>query len=370
MMEQNSNETARLYVGIDDGHDGIKIVFNDLEGNLHMNRMPSVARMTVDGSELTEISKDRLLPSLVTVENEHSAGETYLVDKDLVSQKSNTRTNDYPYNSLNIALIYKAMRESGVEIGKNVKLAVVSGLPANRYFDKNAKQKNQELIDKKKNSLSNIHRVYSHNDNQRYHIDLVEVAPEGYGVGLDLMLQDDTLEPTDYLEDIKEYGCIIIDIGGRTVDVIKIMAVSLLPNSSEFQSFDKGILFLKDKIATLINERLGGSFEINDNIVDRAIKTGWVGRANSPSSTNVSDIITQAFDSHVNSIYQDIKTIFSSPEALGGIVLAGGGSILLGEKLQERIKAGEHNIETILIDAPEMANAKGFWKMAVNKFME
>lgn len=368
-MEQLSSEIKRIYVGIDDGHDGIKIVFNDEDGNLHMHRMPSVARATINGSELTEISKERLLRSLITVENTETASETFLVDKELVSQKDNTRTNDYPYNPLNIALIYKAMREAGVEVGDNVRLAVISGLPANRYFDKVAKQKNQELVDKKKNSLSHIERVYSHDDEKRYHIDLVDIAPEGYGVGLDLMLQDSTLEPTEYLDDVKEYGCIIIDIGGRTVDVIKIMAVSLLPNASEFQSFDKGILFLKDKIATLINERLGGSFEINDNIVDRAIRTGWVGRANSPSSTDVTDIIEDAFNSHVNSIYQDIKAIFSSPEALGGIVLAGGGSILLGQKLQERIKAGEHNVETILIDAPEMANAKGFWKLAVNKFL-
>lgn len=355
----------KVFAGIDDGHDGIKIFLNNEMGETFFIRLESIAQ--IGEGNIVEVSQQALNEMMIYVDQPDGTTEHYMVDNRFVVNKLDTRTSDYAYNDLNIALVVQALRK----ISGNVdNLNIVAGLPASRYYDKAHNTKNQDIIDKKNHSLKNMNRAYSPADNRRFNVQNVDIAPEGYGAAFDLMF-DDRLKPTEYFQDISDYGCIIVDIGGRTVDVVKVMAKTCLPIGSELLSFDKGVLFLKDKVGAALSEHVSASFTLNDNLIERAMKTGWIGRVNTPQGFNVSEIISSLYKSHVDSIYHDIRDVLNSNEAFGGVIFAGGGSYLLGELLKNKIEtSGNHRCHVTIADKPEFANAKGFWKVARRKFKD
>jgi len=365
--------TSVVNVGIDDGHDGIKVYFGASDGISAPVKAQIQAKAQKGFGEAVDVSAAELDKMTIKVDGV-DGGEptTYLVDADFVTDKIDTRTNTYPYSALNLALITQAIRQVRPALEGVTGLKIIAGLPANQYYDKTAGGKNDELIDKKVASLKTLSRAYSPADKNlpnegRFDAIEAEIMPEGYGIAFNLMFDDD-LKPTEYYEEFRQHGCVIVDIGGRTVDVVTVMPRTCKPKGSELLSFDKGVLYLREAIATTLTERLNLKTNLNENSVDMVLKTGWFGRKNSPKAHDVTDILEEIKLKHVKEIYNSIKGVLDSNEAMGGVILSGGGSVLLGEMLKEVIDKENHQCEIILPDEMVFGNAKGFWKLTWLKY--
>lgn len=365
--------TNNVNVGIDDGHDGIKVYFGSSDGisaPVKAQIQSKAQKGLGDDLDLSEAEQARMTIKVDGI----NGGEptTFLVDEDFVNDKIDTRTDAYPYSALNLALITQAIRKVRPALEGITGLKIIAGLPANQYYDKVAGGKNDVLIDKKVDNLKTLSRAYSPADKHlpnegRFDAIEAEIMPEGYGIAFNLMFDDD-LKPTEYHEQFRQHGCIIVDIGGRTVDVVTVMPRTCKPKGSDLLSFDKGVLYLRETIASTLTERLNLKNNLNENSVDMILKTGWFGRKNSSKGYDVTDDLEKIKQKHVKEIYRAIKGALDSNEAVGGVILSGGGSVLLGEMLKDVIDKGDHPGEVILPDEMVFGNAKGFWKLTWLKY--
>lgn len=362
-----------VHVGIDDGHDGIKVFFGSADGVSEPIKMQIPSKAQTDFGDIVDVTPEALDKMTIIVDGKNGEeGTRYLVDKNYVTDKIDTRTPDYPYNDLNLALILQAIRGVRPALEGVVGLKIIAGLPANQYYNKVAGGKNNELIDKKVESLKTLERAHSpadaHLENEgRFVAEEVSIMPEGYGIAFNLMLDDD-LQKTEYYDDFSEHGCVIVDIGGRTVDVVTVMPRTCKPKGSELLSFDKGVLYLRETIAATLTERYGLKRNLNENSVDSILRTGWIGRVGGPKSIEVTEDLLDIKKSHVKEIYTSIKSALDTNEALGGVILSGGGAVLLGELLRDYIDEHDHQCEVILPEDMVFGNAKGFWKLAWAKY--
>lgn len=365
--------TSIVNVGIDDGHDGIKVYFGSADGVSAPVKAQIQSKAQKGLGEAVDVSAaDQADMTIMVDAIDGGEPTTFLVNGDFVTDKIDTRTDSYPYSALNLALITQAIREVRPALEGVTGLKIIAGLPANQYYDKIAGGKNDELIDKKIANLKTLNRAYSPADKNltnegRFDAVEAEIMPEGYGIAFNLMFDDD-LKPTEYYDEFRQHGCVIVDIGGRTVDVVTVMPRTCKPKGSELLSFDKGVLYLRETIATTLTERLNLKNNLNENSVDMVLKTNWFGRKNSPKGRDVTDILEEVKLKHVKEIYSSIKGALDSNEALGGIILSGGGAVLLGDMLKEVIDAGDHPGEVILPDEMVFGNAKGFWKLTWLKY--
>lgn len=365
--------TNIVNVGIDDGHDGIKVFFGSADGVSEPIKAQIQSKAQKGLGDAVNVSKSEQDKMTITVDDPNGGeSKTFLVDGDYVTDKIDTRTDSYPYSALNLALIAQAVRKVRPALEGVTGLRIIAGLPANQYYDKVVGGKNDELINKKLSNLKTLNRAHSPADNHlanggRFDAVEAEVMPEGYGIAFNLMF-DDELNPTEFYEEFRQHGCVIVDIGGRTVDVVTVMPRTCKPKGSELLSFDKGVLFLRETIATTITERLNLRSNINENGVDRILQTGWHGRKNSPKAFDVSELLDEIKRKHVREIYNAIKGALDSNEAVGGVVLSGGGSVLLGDMLKDIIDEEEHQCEVIIPDDMVFGNAKGFWKLTWLKY--
>ncbi|MGP9668696.1 Alp7A family actin-like protein [Psychrobacter sp. AOP31-A1-22] len=365
--------TNNVNVGIDDGHDGIKVYFGSSDGVSApvMAQIQSKAQKGLgEGVDVSEAEQARMTIKVDGIDGGEPT--TFLVNEDFVSDKIDTRTETYPYSALNLALITQAIRQVRPALEGVTGLKIIAGLPANQYYDKVAGGKNDVLIDKKMANLKTLSRAYSPADKHlpnegRFDAIEAEIMPEGYGIAFNLMFDDD-LKPTEYYEQFRQHGCVIVDIGGRTVDVVTVMPRTCKPKGSDLLSFDKGVLYLREIIGTTLTERLNLKMNLNDNSVDMILKTGWFGRKNSPKGYDATKDLEEIKLKHVKEIYSAIKGALDSNEAMGGVILSGGGGVLLGDMLKDVIDKGDHPCEVILPDEMVFGNAKGFWKLTWLKY--
>lgn len=372
MSEQLVN-TSAIKVGVDDGHDGIKLWFGSANAVSEPVKVQIKSNAQRGDGGVVDVSQEQLNQMTIIVEGRGGdADEVFLVDADYVTNRIDTRTPDYPYNNLNLALIMQAIREQRNVLDGFNQLQIIAGLPANQYYTKSANSKNDELINKKVKNLQSIGRAYSPadaglKDNGRFYANDVAVMPEGYGIAFNLMF-DDELNKTEYYDDFYDHGCVIVDIGGRTVDVIKVARRTCKPKGSDLMSFDQGVLYMREVVATQVTESLGRQKVIDDFSVDNILKSGWFGKVGSKSAVDLTEMLDRIKDDHVEVIYQSIKSALESDEALGGVIISGGGAVLLGDKLKAKIEEHNHNCDVIIPDEVVFGNAKGFWKLAWAKF--
>lgn len=361
-MSNNSLTDNVLAVGIDDGHDGIKVAYFDFrKKSIVCFRMPSVAQEGI--GDMASAPDYELNNMLISIHKENNIVH-YLVDSDrkVIKEPMDTRFAEYPLSDLNIALIAQALRKAGVPYGK---LFITSGLPASQYFDKESGKTNKTLIEAKHNNINRLPQVRSAAaPNMFYQVVGVDTLPEGYGVSLDLTTSDNDLMPTEFAIEAQDNGFIVVDIGGRTVDLVKIMA-NLQPRPNDSYSFNSGILYLRDELRSRVADKIGIS-SLSDKMVDAIIQTGWHGKPNKMGSTDLTEMRNYVLQSFAERIHREIVGVLNnSDEAMGGVVITGGGSHALGNYLVQALRNKGFRYEVTLQDQPEFGNAKGFCKYSL-----
>lgn len=350
------------FVGADDGHSGTKI-FAGYDAITKKPIQIMIDSIVKEGkAEFTSANADDLDQATIIV-----GDQVYMVGSKFAGLGDDIITNSYPTSGHNIALINQALRGFSESWGnKPVDLSIVTGLPLGHYFDKRTKTKNEALIQSKKDNVARLTTSYSPADGGQAMFNVVHnnVQPEGWGSLLDVVL-DEKGQPVDRWDIIEEYGAVVIDIGGRTVDAMVIQSEVMSPVYDDIHTYDLGVLSLYTDIGNIIMEAEHSRKPPKRHKIEETIRTGKYGRVGG-DQRDYSEVIERRIDAHVNLILEQLKGIINSPEAEGGIIVTGGGAALFGDKIKEKLSASKTNSEVVIPEDPAFSNARGFWKIAKN----
>lgn len=347
------------YVGVDDGHSGTKVFagYDTVTKKPIQMVMPSI--VSKGGTSFTNVNEIELNDSTVFV-----GGEQYTTGSKFAGSGDDLVGDSYPTSGQNVALIAQALRSFTKSWGGNpVDVSIVTGLPLGHYFDKVKETPNFPLINAKKENIERLSQSYSPADDNKPMFNLVRnsVQPEGWGSLLDAILTDKGAN-TERYSIIEGYGAVIIDIGGRTVDTMIVLAEVMTPKYDDVHTYDLGILYMHRKLNNTIMQLEGMSEPLKRNRLEEIIKTGKYGRGS--KERDYSELVEKILNEHTNLIFERVKAVIARPEAEGGVIITGGGAELLGERLKALVEEYSSKAEVFVPVDPVFSNARGFWKTA------
>lgn len=264
------------------------------------------------------------------------AGRSYFVGQktELCDNVWFSLTRDWVKSPIYAALITSALIRATPSLQPSAEVFVITGLPVHYMPDKEiAKQQIMSAA----NSL---------------HIDVtgVKVIPQPFGSFYDYLL-DDSGKPSKAGK-IRLIG--VIDVGHNTSDYI---LVRDLKNYIEQKAgtISLGMTDVIDGVRRDIMQR----FEL-DNITGAQVEECIRGKSIRIRGEikNISEEIKKHAHDIAQSILGEIRSRWSREDEIDLVLLSGGGSLLLKNYLQNIT----HNVQ--LLDKPQLANARGYFKLA------
>lgn len=346
------------YVGVDDGHSGTKIFAGfDINNTPIQKIIPSIVKQ--GKPDYATADQKQLDDATIFV-----GDEQFVVGSQYAGSGDDLVADSYPLSGQNVALVTQALRDFLPNWGrKPVELSIVTGLPLGHYFDKVLETPNSELIEQKRKNIARIESAYSPADNNVPMFELASnrVQPEGWGSVLDDIFTEKA-DPTERYDIVKEYGAVVIDIGGRTVDTMVVLAQAMTPKYKDVHTYDLGILFMHRDLRDTIMQLEKTNQPIPRERLEQTIQTGKYGRGK--NQRDYSELVKKTLDSHAQAIFNQIKSVIGRPEVEGGVLITGGGAELLGSRLQELIEDYNEKADVFIPVDPVYSNARGFWKTA------
>lgn len=341
-------ENYTMHVGLDDGHNGIKIYAGKdvVTGTPIQFKMQS--RGVVGYASMGD--PDKTDQEVVIVN-----GEAYTISENLANYE-NTRNEEYATSKLSKALVYQALRLANLKC-KNLK--ITSGLPVNRFYGGLNRSMNRDLIDQKKKNLlemSDVYNLYDHKHGiEPIRIIDHKVLCEANAAFIDIIMDDDGND-TQIAQDLElmEYGAGIIDIGGRTTDCVVVNPNGDTLNAARSGTKDVGVLSLRDELAHEMRVKFGLN-HINEAALTKAMVTGTYGGG--LNKRDISELLIQHKENLFNSISGFLDTTIGDGSDLPAVILVGGGGYLLKDQIQSKYP------NVIIPDDMEFSNARGFYKI-------
>jgi len=322
------------YVGVDDGHWGIKIYTEDGR----MLTLPSRAR---SGRHVISISENDD-SDFYSLED----GSTFTVNPYL-PQFEDTRFKEYPKSGLNAVLVHHALYQAGFG-GQNV--AIETGLPVAHYYLADG-AKDQVLIDAKRSSLKRL--VTRGGGQPLANIVQAGVTTEAIAAYIDLLIDDDG-NPSEHAEELQRSTSGFIDIGGRTTD-----SVVLLPGqqvvTERSGSSDVGVLQLNEAVASKLRTKFDLD-QVPPIMVEKAIREGIV--RISGKDEPVGEMVRAEKEKLADQIMAAVRVKIGSGKDLEFVEFVGGGAIVMRDQLANYFPHARFP------DHPEYANARGMMKIA------
>lgn len=357
----NSKKDVKI-VGVDDGHSGTKIFagYDPVTKQPIQKMIPSIV---VKGeTNFTNANKDDLDNATIIVD-----GENYTVGSKFAGTGDDLAVPDYPTSGQNVALITQALRNFLPGWGGGpIELSIVTGLPLGHYFDKLNGTINMPLVNAKKKNVERLMKSFSPADNNKPMFNLVRnsVQPEGWGSLLDDILDERGMH-TERYDIVEEYGAVVIDIGGRTVDTMVVQAEVMTALYKDVHTYNLGVLNMYRELGNYIMQAEGVSTPLKRNKLEEVIRDGKYGRT-AAKTRDYTAVVAKMIENHVSDIFERVKEVISSPEAEGGVIVTGGGAILFGELLKAKIEGYNDRAEVVIPVDPAFSNSRGFWKTARN----
>ena len=150
----------------------------------------------------------------------------------------------------------------------------------------------------------------------------------------------------------------IIDIGGKTTNFLYTEAMQEVGFQSE--SIDAGGWDIARAVGDFITEEFP-DLELRDHEIAEAISNGYVrvfGKVH-----DITHITLPIINRMVSQIVGQATTLWNRGGRIDRLLITGGGSLMLGRQVSEAYGHGN----TILVDGPVSANAKGYYKFALQK---
>lgn len=323
----------KAVIGVDDGFSETKAAWLDIiSGEIKTHKFPSRAR-TMD-AEVSDVS-GRVIDAVYETEAERYWVTPFVSDPI-------TAYADYPYSSLDRVLVAHAIATAGFS---DQEVSLCTGLPADVYY------KDHSSRVKKVQSLSKVVRSVATGASVAT-IGHQEVTAQGLAVLLDWMFDAD-----GGFTRIIEEPCAVVDIGGRTTDVVVLVPGRDAPivDPQRTGSHNIGAITIEDQL----RRKLMDMFDLDaDNLPDltKAIRTGVVRIAG--KNVDVSGHVEEAKIRVGKEILRFVQQKIGRGSSYSPILFAGGGALLFRELTQEYPNAE-------IVPNPEYANARGMLKIAI-----
>lgn len=321
------------YVGVDDGHWGIKLYTEDGQ----MLTIPSRAR---SGRHVISLG-DSDDSDFYTLED----GSTFTVNPYL-TQFEDTRFKEYPKSGLNAVLVHHALYKAGFG-GQDV--AIETGLPVAHYYLADG-SKDQVLIDAKR---ANLKRGVTRSGQALANIVKAGVTTEAIAAYIDLLIDDDG-NPSQHADELQQSTSGFIDIGGRTTD-----SVVMLPGqqvvTERSGSSDVGVLQLNEAVASKLRTKFDLD-QVPPIMVEKAIRDGAV--RISGKDEPVGELVRAEKEKMADQIMAAVRVKIGSGKDLEFVEFVGGGAIVMRDQL------ASHFPHARFPEHPEYANARGMMKIA------
>jgi plasmid segregation protein ParM len=325
-----------MYFGIDDGHDAVKVVNGKplyIPSRVISGHYPYISITSeenesclyeIDGHKFTVLDR----PSL-------NIDHIFLP----------TRTDDFPYSDLNLALVYHSLLRAGAD----GEVSICTGLPFSQYYVDGSK--NRSLIEKKKQSFTR--NVIAKNAITTPIIVEHRICSEGVAGYFDLKYNQDGSLNNEFDDFINSGVICIVDIGGRTTDIVTMDSDSISFNRS--LTVDVGGMWLKDNLTTKIKAKL----EVNaipDKMIDDIIHNNGVYPRKGIDFTEELKLLKKELADKISS---HIKHSVKNTTDLSLIAFIGGGSLLLVDQLRSLYPK---DLAKFVKD-PVHSNARGMLKL-------
>jgi plasmid segregation protein ParM len=323
------------FVGVDDGHYAVKVVTDDGQ----MFSIPSRAR---SGKHLIAWQGPSDSDGGIYRTEE---GGLYTVHEHL-NDEEDTRFRDYPTSQLNRVLVHHALRRAGLA-GQHVNIC--TGLPVSYYYI--GGEKNQALIDGKE---QNLRKGVTAEHGECAIIDDNTVTTEAIAAYFDQIMNMDGTE-TSVCGEVEHASVGVVDVGGKTTDSVVVLPGGMQIDNARSGSTDIGVLKLNDTIDAALRTKFKFDM-VPKSMTESAIATNTIkvyGKVE-----DVTSIVREAKAELAEGILSNVRTKIGSGRDLEWVLFVGGGSIVMREQL------ASHFPHARFPDRPEMANARGMFKIA------
>ena len=311
------------YLGIDDGHYALKICY-ELNNELKTLSLPS--RIAYGFHQLSSLDGIENNDNCMYTANDitYTVLEKY---NELNDGVIDLRNLNYPTSDVNAILIYHALTRAGFNSDDH--LRIVTGLPFKEFYLNGTK--NIELINKKRKNLDRS-IICKDKKVSLPHIDFHNVLSEGAGAFIDIALDFNGNPNTGIIDSIKDAPMSIVDIGGKTTDIITMDTGGKKIRINESNTAFIGALNLNELIGIEICKKLKlGQYSATE--IETALKTGTYFAQG--QKHDVTNIVIEQKKVFARKIVLEVRKVLKDASHIGIVAFVGGGSLLIQKELKE-----------------------------------
>lgn len=246
-----------------------------------------------------------------------------------------TRDDDFALSSANRALVYHSLNraiEDGI-IPHGYAISMISGLPVDRFYTKEGRP-DKDFIAKKTSSF--MMPIANGGGKELPIVEKHMVISEAVASYFDALYDFDGNEDEDFKLDSEDAPIIVVDVGGKTLDVAVVREKGNGLYFTKSGTSDAGVLYFYN----MLNETLTKHFQamypdvqlkpFTNKEIDTITKTG---RARRYKLHDVQDIVNKELDDFARRISSFVQPKIGDGSSFGRILFVGGGANLLHERL-------------------------------------
>jgi len=322
-------------IAVDNGSTAIKFCWKNNDGKLETGIFKSSYD---DGIQMLSFGPS---PSSYFVDDDDTGVS---IDENL-SDPIKTDTPKYQYSGYIRAGVFEALRRTGV----TGEVDLVITLPISHFY-MSGKQGgiNLDNINKAKENLMRPIRAASE-EVELPKIKSIKVYPEGVGALAEVISDKEGNLKEGYKANQK---CLIIDIGGSTVDIA--LLSNLQGQMQEKLSINKGVLGIIEDFSALVKKKQSSQMIIKREFAEAAFK--------GETGTSYKDEVKKASKSFVSEISREIEQTLADP-MLSHIIICGGGANLVGNELKSQFEEDGCTANITIPKSPETILARSIFKL-------
>jgi plasmid segregation protein ParM len=186
-------------------------------------------------------------------------------------------------------------------------------------------------------------------------VETVRVVPQAWGAVLALLLDDSgrIVRP-----ELAKQKVAVADIGGHTVNYLSVAGLSDIP--SETKGTERGAWTVVRVVRDYLERSHPGLARMSDHDVMKAVVSGETFDAGERVDL---EPITRPIIDDIGQEIVDTATQYwgAGAATFRSVIVCGGGAHLWGEQIKRAFR------QAVVLDKPELANARGFFRFAVNQ---
>ena len=337
--------------GTDDGHDSIKTCSGyDKETNQYQC-------VKISSKATLGIHQVVSLPGGGSIAAYDTNGSIYTVTGNQALNKAmDTRSMDYPISDLNRVLVAHGLVTAGFS-GKEV--SIVTGLPVDQYYKDG--EINEELINSKSESLMKPVVTLGKGPVAATIVEHRCVS-EGIGAFYDVLINGDGTFNEELATLIARRPVAVVDMGGKTLDQAVVMENGAGIYTRRSGTDNVGVLALYDALSAKIKSKFKLNNDPPQSYIEEAVRTNTYDFFG--ETVNIKDLIEEACKHYVSEIKTHFVKKIGDGSDVGAVIFVGGGTALLRSIFGDTIFKEIFKGKVIIPEAPEFANARGYWKAA------